>query len=143
MNWFGDFDAATLREFIEGGCFSPLPYQQKKLRSPLIAMDDNWQEKSMKGLYVFYDRGAEDISPVFEAKTREVALRNFANAIRLSPFPEDYDLHQVAVIDYKEDIDSLIVTPENRLIANGKEVQDHIDKINSAFKSKIKEELGQ
>lgn len=84
-----------------------------------------------KGLYFIYDREAEDISPIFEAKTQAIAMRQFANALVASPYPEEYELHQVGEVEYQESIDTVLLKPFNRLICNGLEVKDYVDKINA------------
>lgn len=52
-----------------------------------------------RGLYVVYDKAANDISSVFDAKTLSVANRQFYIMIRDSPFVEEYELWRVGFME--------------------------------------------
>lgn len=53
------------------------------------------------GLYVIYDRVAEEASPVFDAVNRGIALRGFRMSMEKVPeFQKtDYRLYQIAMFD--------------------------------------------
>lgn len=53
------------------------------------------------GLYVIYDRVAEESGPCFDAVNRGIALRNFRNLMEKVPGYQkaDYRLYQVAHYD--------------------------------------------
>lgn len=48
-----------------------------------------------KGLYVIYDVGAQQASSIVEATTDRVASRIFANAIKHSPYLDEFVLYKI------------------------------------------------
>lgn len=91
----------------------------------------------MKSIYIIYDKAAEDISPVFEAKTDTVAIRNFAHSLVRTPYPEDFELHKIAEFEYHDKIGSIIVKPANKRICDGSECLTLISKIQEASEEKV------
>lgn len=55
----------------------------------------------MTGLYVIFDRVAEESGPVFEAVNKGIAIRNFRNLLEKVPDyqRQDYRLYQVGEFD--------------------------------------------
>lgn len=52
-----------------------------------------------KGLYVVYDKSANDVSSIFEAKTLHVANRQFYLMVKDSPFVDEYELWRVGFME--------------------------------------------
>lgn len=55
-----------------------------------------------QGLYVIYDRAANDVSQIYQAKTVLVAERNFLRAIKDTGMEDDYELWRIGFLDTEE-----------------------------------------
>lgn len=82
-------------------------------------------------LYIIYDKQAETISPIYEAVSDTVAMRQFAYSLTRSPFPEDFSLHVIGEYEYDKNIDSVQVKPLNMTVCNGSDVLELIERIRS------------
>lgn len=68
-----------------------------------------------KGLYVIYDKAADDVSSIFDAKTLPVAERSFSQAIAKTSYPEEFELWRLGWIDVEfSDIQAFV--PKTRII---------------------------
>jgi hypothetical protein len=58
-------------------------------------------------LYAIYDKAANDLSPLYQCRTKEVAIRQFHNAIAQTGFAEEYELWKIGTYEVQsEDITS-------------------------------------
>lgn len=75
----------------------------------------------MSGLYVIFDRTAEEASPPFEAVNDGIALRNFRNLMEKSPAYQraDFRLYKIADYDSKSMAISVCDTREEVLYSEG------------------------
>lgn len=54
---------------------------------------------SKKGLYVILDKAAEEVAPVFQANNNLVAERVFTNAIKDSPYLDEFELWTIGYFE--------------------------------------------
>jgi len=50
------------------------------------------------GLYAIYDTKAQDMGPVFQAKTLGVAVRQFSDLCSKTKYPEDFELWRLGFL---------------------------------------------